>query len=221
MRYVYPFQIANKTPLIHPKITPMKNLVTKVAIIEDKPDIMKFLVKTLNATEDFEVQGQYTSAEDALTFLPRSDAKIAVVDIGLPGENGIECVRKIKAIRPEMQFMMYTVFDKDNEIFDSLRAGASGYLLKTTIPEKVIDAVRELAAGGAPMSPVIAKRLIEFFFKGPPRIQALDLLSKTEGEVLHLLAQGYLYKEIAEERNIVLGTVKQHIHNIYQKTTRQ
>ena len=117
-----------------------------------------------------------------------------IVDIGLPGESGIDCVRKVKEIRPDILFMMYTVFDRDNKIFDSLKAGANGYLLKSSKPEEIIPAVRELIAGGSPMSPEIARKITNFFFKGSPtspRFKELKLLGKREAEVLDLLSKGF------------------------------
>ncbi len=195
----------------------MEKLTTKISFVEDRPDVMDFLATTFSETEDFNVLGQYKNAEEAIAFLPRSEPGVVLVDIGLPGQSGIECVRQVKALRPEIQFMMYTVFDKDDEIFESLKAGASGYLLKTTDEEKIIAAVRELLQGGAPMTPAIARRVTNFFFHGPNPLKELELLSPRELELLGLLSQGLLYREIAEEMNIVIGTVKQHIHNIYHK----
>ena len=191
--------------------------ITKLAIVEDREDVLDFLKNIFAETSDFELIKTYNNAEDAIKFLPKTEAKIVIVDIGLPGENGIEVVKQVKALRSDLQFMMYTVFDKNDEIFESLRAGASGYLLKTPYADKILRAVRELVNGGAPMTPAIAKRVTDYFFKGPKPFKELGLLTKRQLQILELLADGYLYKEIANKLEITEGTVKQHIHNIYQK----
>lgn len=197
----------------------MMKPISKLAIIEDKEPIMNFLERIFNKAEDFECVGKYKNAEDAIAFLPQSGVDVVIVDIGLPGLNGIECVKQVKTLCPEMNFIMYTVFDKDNEIFESLKSGASGYLVKSTNEEVILSAVRELVAGGAPMSPAIARKVTNFFFSGRDNnnYEELALLGKREREVLDFLSKGLLYKEIAVEMSITIGTVKQHIHSIYQK----
>jgi DNA-binding NarL/FixJ family response regulator len=195
----------------------MENLPKKIAFVEDRPEMLDFLSYTFSNTEGFEVCGKYRNAEEAISFLPRSEAQVVIVDIGLPGQSGIECVRKIKGVRPEIQFLMYTVFDQENNIFESLKAGANGYLLKSSVGEEVVGAVRELLQGGAPMTPAIARRITEFFLNGPQPVQEMELLTTQEKEVLKLLAKGKRYKIIADNLGITEGTVKQHIHNIYQK----
>ncbi|MEM8907822.1 MAG: response regulator transcription factor, partial [Bacteroidota bacterium] len=197
--------------MIHKKIN-------KLSIVEDQEPIMDFLVRTFEQSADFECLGKYKTAEEAIAFLPKSDTDVVIVDIGLPGLNGIECVKQVKSLRPDIQFIMYTVFDRDNEIFESLKSGASGYLVKSTKREAILSAVRELVAGGAPMSPAIARKVTDFFFSGRPTgFTELELLGPREREVLDYLSKGLLYKEIATEMGITIGTVKQHIHSIYQK----
>ncbi|PHN00589.1 LuxR C-terminal-related transcriptional regulator [Flavilitoribacter nigricans] len=198
----------------------MKKLetATRLSFVEDRSEIMDFLVNAFADKEEYICQGRYKNAEEAITFLPKSDTKLVIVDIGLPGKkSGIDCVREVKALRPDIQFMMFTVFDAGDQIFESLKAGASGYLLKTIKEEKVVHAVKELLNGGAPMSHAIARKVTDFFFNGPREVTEMKLLSQREQEVLALLAKGKLYKEIAEEMDVVIGTVKQHVHNIYQK----
>lgn len=192
--------------------------VTKLSFVEDRTEIMDFLINTFSNREEYICQGQYKNAEEAITFLPRTDTNLVIVDIGLPGKkDGIDCVREVKALRPDIHFMMYTVFDQGDRIFESLKAGASGYLLKTADEEKVVNAVAELLNGGAPMSHSIARKVTDFFFNGPQEVKAMKLLSQREQEVLTLLAKGKSYKEIALDLTIVIGTVKQHVHSIYQK----
>lgn len=195
----------------------MEKLPINLAIVEDLPEVLEDLQNIFRDQDGFNIVGIYQNAEDAITFLPRSDAKIVIVDIGLPGQSGIDCVGQVKALRPDIEFMMYTVLARDGKIFESLRAGASGYLLKTADESKIIDSVRELMLGGSPMSPAIARRVTKFFSEGQPLIKELGLLSKREKQILDLLSRGLLYKEIADELGIVIGTVKQHIHSIYQK----
>ena len=196
----------------------MQKKINKLSIVEDQDAIMDFLVRIFDDAEDFECHGKYKTAEEAITFLPKSDTNVVIVDIGLPGVNGIECVKQVKALRPDMQFIMYTVFDRDDEIFESLKSGASGYLVKSPKGEVILEAVRELVAGGAPMSPAIARKVTNFFFSGrKDNFKELELLGKRQREVLDLLAKGLLYKEIAAAMHISIGTVKQHIHSIYQK----
>lgn len=196
----------------------MKKEKISIAIIEDHQDIIDYLTDAFNETTDFSCTNQYKNAEEAMIFLPKSDVKIVVVDIGLPGKSGIECVRQIKALRPDIEFMMYTVFDQNDNIFESLKAGASGYLLKSDNEEKVIKAVRELLNGGAPMSPGIARKVRNFFFSDQNKaFKKMELLSNRQSQILDLLSKGLRYKEIASQLNITQGTVKQHIHKIYQK----
>lgn len=199
----------------------MNQKVINISIIEDQEDIREFLVEILNGAEDFHFKQAYTNADEAISFLKSSDVDLVIVDIRLPGKNnGTDCVKQIKALRPDIEFMMYTIFDHHDNIFESLKAGASGYLLKTNNKEEVLDAIRDLAAGGSPMSPSIARKVTEFFFSGKKEnreFKELELLSKREVEVLNLLSKGLLYKEIGGQLNIVEGTVKQHIHKIYKK----
>lgn len=197
----------------------MKDPLIPVAIVEDRPDILDYLCELLGDSAQFECSNTYKSVEDALVFLPQNQPKIVIVDIGFqPGRmNGIECVRQLKPQMPETLFMMYTVFEETDKIFESLKAGASGYLLKDASGAKIIAALEDLLEGGAPMSGSIAKKVIEFFQKPPAPSKRIEVLSPREQEILHLLARGRLYKEIADELGIREGTVKVHIHNIYEK----
>ena len=185
-----------------------------ISFIEDRKDVLEFLAESFAKDQRFTVRGQYTSAEEAITFLPQSETNVAIVDINLPGKSGIECVREIKKKRPEMLFMMFTVIEHENELFESLKVGADGYLLKTTDEEELIDAVQELLAGGSPMTPSIARKVTLHFRE---QKKGLSELSRRENEVLEKLANGLSYREIGTQLNITEGTVKQHIHKIYNK----
>jgi DNA-binding NarL/FixJ family response regulator len=188
----------------------------RIAIVEDIDDIRESLKSYIQATEGFECSGTFPDAEAAIEFLSEEPADIVLMDIQLPGMNGIECVRKLKLIHPSMQFIMSTIFQDDESIFNALKAGATGYLLKMDDPARIISAIRDLYQGGSPMSPQIARRIIESF-RDPKPDGAKDLLTKRETEMLALLAKGYRYKEIAEQLFISIETVRKHIYNVYQK----
>ena len=189
-----------------------------VAVVEDKPDILEYLRDLVNEHPRFECKHIYLNAEEAIAFLPHTGARIVIVDIGLPGRlNGIDCVRLMKPVMPDTLFMMYTVFEDADKIFESLKAGASGYLLKDASDAKILSSLEDLLEGGAPMSGIIAKRVIEFFQAKHQPTKAAEMLSEREQEILHWLAKGRLYKEIADVLGIKEGTVKVHIHNIYTK----
>ncbi len=188
----------------------------KIALVEDNDDIRNSLQLLINSDVNFHCDHVFNNGEDAVAKIPDSDLNIVLMDIDLPGINGIDCIKKLKQIRPELLFMMVTVYEDDEKIFDALSAGASGYMLKKTSPEKILAAIKELNEGGAPMSAQIAKRLINYFQSSPANVES-DVLSKREMEIIEQLAKGFLYKEIASLLNITVGTVKQHLHRIYEK----
>lgn len=191
-----------------------------VAILEDLKEVAEILREDLNEAEDISCQHVYFNAEDAMHFLPKvGKMDILIVDIGLPRASGIDAIHHLTEYCPGMQFCMFTVYEDDEKIFNSLKSGANGYLLKGTSTEKLIDSIRELHSGGAPMSPTIARRLISNFKINTIDDQKSQILPLTdrELELLHLLKEGLLYKEIASNLSITVGTVKQHIHKIYKK----
>jgi DNA-binding NarL/FixJ family response regulator len=161
---------------------------------------------------------QCPSAEAALEELPGLAPQVAIMDIGLPGMNGIELVRQLAPRMPGTQFLMYTVHDSDQRVFEALKAGANGYLLKNASTDRIRKAVRELLQGGAPMSTAVARRVIDHFRPIQERNeQHEEPLTQREYEVLSLLAEGLIYKELAERMGITQGTVGQHVHSIYRK----
>ncbi len=197
----------------------MKNNTIKIAIIEDIKDIAFEVQELINEEEDMVCNQVYHNAEDAIIFLTKNPGDIVLVDIGLPGINGIEAIIKIRECCPKIEFCMFTVFEDNEKIFKSIQAGASGYILKNSAPETIIKSLRELYYGGSPMNPEIARKVINAFSKYT-KINTLstDLpLTKREFELLDLLSHGLLYKEIAIKLEISTGTVKQHIHKIYNK----
>jgi DNA-binding NarL/FixJ family response regulator len=188
----------------------------RVALVEDDSDVRAGLELMLNASSCCRSLGGFASGEDALIALPGLKPDVVLMDINLPGMSGIECIRRLKEIQPQLQIMMLTVFEDHDRIFQSLAAGASGYLLKQTPPAKLLEAVVELQRGGAPMSTQIARHVVEAF-RQPNSIAAASVLSPREKEIIALLAKGYLYKEIADRLSLSVETIRTHIHNTYEK----
>jgi DNA-binding NarL/FixJ family response regulator len=190
----------------------------RVSIVEDISDIREALCTLIEQTTGFSLLSAHVGGEEAVTNLIRLQPDIVIMDINLPGMTGIECVRQVRNAVPHIQFMMFTVYDNDEQIFSALAAGATGYLLKKAPAHKIIEALRELYDGGSPMSASIARRVIGTFQKKPPASSSPDLgLTSREQEILDLLAKGLLYKEISDQLGTTTGTVKQQIHKIYEK----
>ena len=191
--------------------------IISVAIVEDLDEVREGLVKFINNDPDFKVLAAFSNAEEAVISLCDLQPDIVIMDINLPGMSGIECIRSIKDRCPKSQFLMFTVYENDEKVFEALKAGASGYLLKKTAPSKIIDCLKELFNGGSPMSSNIARKLVtNFQSRESPSLASL-LLSPRENEILELLSKGLLYKEIGDKLTIATGTVRQHIHKIYEK----
>lgn len=190
----------------------------RIAILEDLKDVARHLCELFNEEGDITCNQIYHTAEDAMHFLPHNPTDILIVDIGLPRASGIESIRYLREHCPAMEYCMFTVYEDDEKIFHSLQAGAKGYILKSASPEKIVTSIRELAAGGSPMSPSIARRILELFrnLEVAPAPAALPLTDR-EREILIQLSKGLLYKEIGALLGITTGTVKQHIHKIYDK----
>ena len=195
----------------------IKEKKINVAIVEDIDEIRNALRVLINGSPGFECKYVFPDAEQAIQHLSSKDIDIVLMDIGLPGMNGVECMKTLKPEMPETQFMMCTVYDDDDHIFNALRSGASGYILKRTSPAQILEAIHELYDGGSPMSSEIARRVVESMHGTKKRSQTVELLTNRENEILDYLAKGYLYKEIATELFISMETVKKHIHNIYGK----
>lgn len=196
----------------------MDTQMIKISIIEDIKDVALSVQAMINSQSDMICDHIYHNAEEAMMFVPHQDGDIVIVDIGLPRASGIDAITTLKDKCPDVLFCMFTVYEDDEKIFRSLQAGANGYILKGASKDKILNSIRELAEGGAPMSPTIARRIIETFTekKVQPTNNPLPLTSR-EFELLQLLAKGMLYKEIGETLSITTGTVKQHIHKIYEK----
>ena len=186
-------------------------------VVEDDPSVRHILKTWLEEAEGFVCAGVFADVESALPQIARAKPDVVLVDINLPGLSGIECVRQLKSRTPGTQFVMQTVYEDSNHIFDALSAGATGYLIKTTSREDVITALREVHAGGSPMSSNIARKVVQLLHQPKSALKPAEGLSKRENEVLALLAQGYLYKEIADTLGIGIETVNTYIRRIYEK----
>ncbi len=192
-------------------------MTINVCIIEDDRETRESLVELLNGAPGLRCVGDYPSGEIALRGLPAQKPDVALVDINLPGMSGIECVAKLKSLLPAMQVLMLTTYEDDDLIFNSLRAGAMGYLLKKMAPTELIDAIAQVHAGGAPMPMQIARKVVDYFQGLGESASEVEQLTRREQEILALLAKGAFYKEIADALKISLSTVRTHIQHIYEK----
>jgi DNA-binding NarL/FixJ family response regulator len=215
-------------PATVPVVTPIT-----VAVVEDDAKVRESFVRLLQRARDFRCVGSFPDGESAVQGLARLKPRVALVDINLPGINGVECVRQLKATDAAVQFVMLTVYEDHDQVFSALAAGATGYLLKRTPPEELLNAVREVCAGGAPMSSQIARKVVESFalqraisggaggagVKNEPSAEddELSQLSAREREILDQLAKGYLAKEIADHLGISFDTVRTYSRRIYEK----
>ena len=197
--------------------TPPPPSVIEVAIVEDRREIRESLALLIGGTEGFKCIGSYRSMEEALDKLKAHQPHLLLSDIGLPGMSGIEGVAILKERYPELLILMLTVYDDDERIFDAMCAGASGYLLKKTPPARLLDSLREVASGGAPMSPEVAKRVIHLFQQFAPPKTSPCHLTPQEKELLKLLVAGHSYKSASIEMKISYHTVSFHLRNIYEK----
>lgn len=189
----------------------------KICIVEDNADLRESVAQVLNQAPGLRCMSTYASAEAAVRDLPKHKPDVALVDINLPGMNGIECVAKLKIQLPQLQVLMLTRYEQSDMIFDSIRAGASGYLLKHTSAAELIQAVEQVHSGGAPMTMQIARKVINHFQQIQKPASDVEKLSPREQEVLDLLAKGYLYKEIASHLGISINTLRNHLRTIYDK----
>lgn len=188
-----------------------------VSIVEDNCGTRDSLEELCNETASLRCAGTYSTGEAAVRQIPGSKPDVALVDINLPGMSGIECVAKLKTQLPSLQILMLTTYAETDLIFNSLRAGASGYLLKNRPAAELIQAVEQVHAGGAPMTMQIARKLVEHFHQIHQPASELEHLTKREQEILALLSKGYLYKEISDRLGIGVTTVRTHLKHIYEK----
>src|ERR1043166_7060043 len=187
-------------------------MAIKVSIVEDNPVLRETLARMFTEA-GIQIVGAYGTAEEALKQIPLSPPDVALVDIHLPGMSGIECVAKLKAQRPQIQMLMLTRYEQNELIFNSIQAGASGYLLKNTPRAELIRAVEQVHAGGAPMTMQIARKVIDHFRHIQKPASDVEKLTPREQEVLALLAKGYLYKEISSNLGITINTLRNHLRS--------
>ena len=189
----------------------------KVSIVEDSRGTRHSLAELLNSSPALRCVGAHRDAEQALQKIPVEQPDVVLMDINLPGMNGIECVARLKERLPKAQVLMLTTYDDNDLIFNSLRNGASGYLLKTMPSAEILQAIEQVHAGGAPMSMQIARKVVSHFQQIKAPSSDVEKLTKREQEILALLARGYLYKEIGDQLGITLSTVRAHLHTVYEK----
>ena len=189
----------------------------RVVIVEDEAGVREGLSFLVDGSPGLRCAAAFGDAEACLAAVERLAADVVLMDIDLPGIDGIEATRRLRHLEKPPLVVMLTVYGDDEQIFHSLRAGACGYLLKTTPPAQLVDAITSVARGGSPMSEAIARRVVASFQEPSPRDQALADLTRRETEVLDLLSRGYRYREIAERLHVGLETVRTHIRHIYDK----
>ena len=189
----------------------------RVAIVEDDQGLREQLARVLKTAPDVKCVGAYASAEEALEALPGVKPDIVLMDIRLPKMSGIECVARLKEMIPSVQIIIVTVYEDSEKIFRALRSGASGYLVKSGPPEKLLEAIQDVTLGGSPMSPHIARKVVKHFHILGPKAGEDEQLSPRESDVLDMLAAGYIYKEIGEKLNIAAETVRTNVKHICQK----
>ena len=187
-----------------------------ICIIEDIPEIQNGLKYIIDSDERFILLKCFSNAEEAISELPGLSPNIVIADINLPGRSGIDCVQTIKSTAPDIQFIMFTIYDDNDQVFEAIKAGANGYILKNTPPEKILESLIDLSEGGSPMTAKIARKVIANMQKNEATTY-IEELTQRETEVLVLLSKGFLYKEIAEKLGISASTVKSHLSHIYQR----
>ncbi|RZJ68761.1 MAG: response regulator transcription factor [Flavobacterium sp.] len=189
----------------------------RICIVEDDRDLREALGMMIQFTDQYELAASFENAESAFESLPDLDPDAVLMDINLPGESGIECVLKLKSVCPQLLVLMCTSYEDDEKIFESLEAGATGYILKTEGPVKIIAALDELFDGGSPMSSSIARKVVASFSKMESSNKLTESLTAREKEILEQLSKGQMNKEVAYHLEISSGTVRKHIQNIYEK----
>ncbi len=198
-----------------PIFTPHRMI--NILIYEDDIAFRDTLTILINSTDGYELKGAFENCNHISAHLQKYKPDVVIMDIHMPGTNGLEGLRMIRGICPDTQVLMFTVFDDDDNIFKAICNGANGYLLKKTPPSKIIDAIKEVYEGGVPISSSVARKILSLFPKTPARSNAIDALSVREQEILQLLMKGYSYKMTAAQLDISIETVRTHIKRIYEK----
>lgn len=188
-----------------------------VSIVEDDPHVRKMLASWISRAAGFHLAGEWGDAESALALLEKSKPDVVLMDINLPGKNGVDTVKRLKPALPNTQFVMLTVYEDEDHIYNALAAGATGYLLKQTPREELIAALQDVHRGGSPMTSNIARKIVQSFRQIPAPAAEGEALSPREEEVLDMLTQGFLFKEVADRLNISVHTVNTYVRRIYEK----
>ena len=189
----------------------------RVAVVEDDEWVRENLARELNHSAGFSCLGAFRSAEAAIEGVPALKPDVVLMDINLPGMDGVQCVRRLKELCPEVQFLMLTVYEESDKIFNSLLAGARGYLLKRTTTPELLEAIRQVREGGAPLTDHIARKVVHYFNQLGAKSSSLEALSARERQVLEKLAQGASYKEVADQLALSVDTVRMNVRHIYGK----
>lgn len=209
------------SPLHRDGVGPLNRMTIRVAIVEDDQRLRNGLAMLLGGSLGFELIGSYSDAESAIASLPRIEPDVILMDINLPKQSGIDCIRQIKPHLPRTQIIMVTIYQDEGRVFEALRAGAVGYLSKDTPPAEILESVRDAHRGGSPMSSGIARMVVAHFHPENLRIPAAANepvhLSPREDQILQLLVKGYRYKEVAENLSCSINTVREHVRRIYEK----
>jgi DNA-binding NarL/FixJ family response regulator len=188
-----------------------------IAIVEDQNELAESLSSLLQLNNEIKHISIFNSAEDFISNFTENQADVVLMDIGLPKINGIECIKIMKPKLKNVQFLIFTVYEDDENIFDALCAGATGYVLKNSTDEQLINAIKTIHSGGSPMSSAISRKVVDFFSKNKKKNDKSQQVTHREWEILQFLSKGYRYKDIANELFISVDTVRSHIRNIYQK----
>ncbi|GGE39027.1 LuxR family two component transcriptional regulator [Pedobacter psychrotolerans] len=194
----------------------MKRLIT-IAIVEDNASIREMLQSIIAMEESYLCTGMFGNGEDALKGIPELQPDVVLMDIGLPGINGIDCIKQLKPTCPRTEFLICTIYDEDEKVYQALEYGASSYILKSSKPEFLLQSILEVHNGGSPMSPDIARKLVQRFRQKENKNAAALTITPREKEILELLSQGLFYKEASDQLGISINTLKRHIYNMYQK----
>jgi DNA-binding NarL/FixJ family response regulator len=188
-----------------------------VSIVDDEKKLCESIATFLNGSTGFRCVSMYGNAEAALQHLPADNPDVVLMDINMAGMDGIECVKRLKTLAPQIQILMLTVYEDTERIFKALAAGATGYLLKRLDPDELLQAIRDVHAGGSPMSNSIARKVVASFQKANVAGEKQNLLTAREQAVLDCLAQGLAYKQIGDQLNISINTIRTHLRHIYEK----
>jgi DNA-binding NarL/FixJ family response regulator len=188
-----------------------------VCIVEDDAGLRESIAGFISDSDGFECLGVFPSGEEALKKIPSLEPSVVLMDINLPGMNGIQCVKQLKEVMPKLQAMMLTVYESSDQIFEALAAGACGYLIKSTPPEKLLEAIEDVREGGSPMSSHIARKVVQAFQPAARTTPLIEHLAPREQEVLDLLSKGCAYKQIASQMDLSMGTIRTYIRRIYEK----